>query len=353
MKNAISQRCAKYTQSFAKGVVQLTYWTITWFVLINLFGSSAEWQKIDYLYTSIFVVTLLIPVSVNDMYLRPRFLNNGKYWLYFSLLIAAILAGAFLNQELFDKFIDYVLPGYYFISYFEYFDIVKFFVAFVGVWTLVGFSMEWFQLQETRRRVVLLEKEKLTAEFKALAGQVNPHFLFNSLTVLYTLALKDSKDTSSAIIKLSDILRYVIYQSSQSSVTLGSEARILRDYIDLQQYRVHPTTRIEFTEKISDENTRVTPMLFLPLVENSFKHGVHGETGDAFVTMTLEEKEGVIDFSIINNKPAPISLGDVKRSEGIGLKNLRDRLLLIYPEGHKFTVTETENTFNVQMQIGS
>jgi LytS/YehU family sensor histidine kinase len=202
--------------------------------------------------------------------------------------------------------------------------------------------MEWFKLQE-------LKKEKLQAEFKALANQVNPHFLFNSLTVLYTLALKDSKETSSAIIKLSDILRYVIYQSSQPRVTLGSEARILRDYIDLQRYRVHPSTKIEFTEKISAGDTQVAPMLFLPLVENSFKHGVHSETEHAFVTMSLEEKNGIVNFNITNNKPLDMT---AEKSKGIGLKNLRDRLLLIYPEHHKFTVTEAGSTFSIHMQIG-
>jgi hypothetical protein len=333
-----------------KTIVQITFWTIAWFILISIFGGSSTWQKIDYIYTSVFLVTLLIPVTINDWYLRPRLLNRGHYWPYFALLIAVIFAGAFVNQELFDHFIDYILPGYFFISYYEYPDIVRFFGAFVGTWTLVGLSMEWFQLQETRHRVAVLEKEKLSAEFKALASQVNPHFLFNSLTVLYTLALKDSKETSSAIIKLSDILRYVIYQSSKPTVTLGSEARIIRDYIDLQHYRVHPSTRIEFTEKISDENTMVAPMLFLPLVENSFKHGVHGETANAFVNMSLEETGGVINFSITNNKPG--SLG-VEKSAGIGLQNLRERLLLIYPERHKFTVTETENTFTVQMQTSA
>ncbi|HMJ68267.1 MAG TPA: histidine kinase [Cyclobacteriaceae bacterium] len=331
-------------------LVPIAFWITSWFVLISIFAGSAEWQTIDYIYTSVFVVTLLIPVAVNDWYLRPRMLNRGRYWQYFLLLIPLVLAGAFVNQKLFDKFIDYILPGYYFISYYDYIDIVKFFVAFVGLTTLIGLSGEWFQLQETQRRVVLLEKEKLSAEFKALASQVNPHFLFNSLTVLYTLALQDSKATPSAIIKLSDILRYVIYQSSQATVALASEATIIRDYIDLQRYRIHPSTKIGYIETISDGNTMVAPMLFLPLVENSFKHGVHAEIENAFVDISMEERDAIIYFKISNNKPTGEK---VESREGIGLKNLKDRLLLIYPERHKFTVTETENTFSIEMQIGA
>lgn len=318
--------------------VLILFWVTSWVALFSIFAGPGEWAEIDFIYTTIFFVTLLIPASLNDWYLRPRLLNNERYWLYFASLIAAILAGAFINQELFDRFIDVVLPGYYFISYYEYFDIVKFFAAFVGLATLLGFSIERFQLQ----------KAKADAELKALTSQVNPHFLFNSLTVLYGLSVQQSKDTSPAILKLSDILRYVIYQSSQSTVTIGSEARLIRDYFDLQRYRVHPTTRIDFKEDIHNEATAVCPMLFLPLIENSFKHGVHGATSQAFVTVRLQEAAGVVKFTIANNKP---EIAGGKSRNGIGLKNLRDRLSLVYPGRHSFAISETSDSFSITMEI--
>jgi hypothetical protein len=321
-----------------KTFVQILFLAISWFALLSIFTGDAVWQQIDYIYTSLFLVTMLIPTTVNDWYLRPRILNKKKYWLYFVLWIAVVLAGAFINQELFDKFIDYILPGYYFISYYDYFDIVKFFAAFVGMMTLLGFSIDWFRL----------EKDKVSAEFKALTNQVNPHFLFNSLTVLYSLSSQNSKETSPAILKLSDILRYVIYQSSQATVTLGSEARLLRDYIDLQRYRVHPSTQIEISEKISNENVTVSPMLFLPLLENSFKHGVHGEIANAFINIELHEEKGAVNFTISNNNPA---YGKGKNVQGFGLKNLRERLSLLYPGRHEFTISESDTTFNIAMQI--
>ena len=320
-----------------KLAVQLIFWTLAYFVLISIFAGS-DWKMIDHIYTSIFLVTILIPVAVNDLALRPRFLDKKRYWQYVVVLNVVLVLSVLFNQVLFEKLIDYVLPGYYFISYYEAVDLAKFFWAFTIVWLLVCLSMEWFQLQE----------KKASAEFRALSNQVNPHFLFNSLTVLYTLSLRDSKETPSAIIKLSDILRYVIYQASQASVTLESEARILRDYVDLQRYRVHPSTRIEISETISSESITVSPMLFLPLVENSFKHGVHGETGNGFVSILLEESNGVIDFSIANNRSAD---GKVESNGGIGLKNLKERLLLIYPNRHTFTISETDSTFSIRMQI--
>ena len=324
--------------------VWVIFWIVAYIILMNIFSSSSEWQKIDHIYTSIFMTTLMMAVASSEYY-RRRFLSKRSYKTWAINMYGVIMIFAFLNEILFDKVIDFILPGYYFISYYSFFDLIRFFTAFVGLSTLIGLSMEWFQLQEERGRIALLEKEKVSAEFKALVSQVNPHFLFNGLTVLYSLSLKDNKETSSAIIKLSDILRYVIYQSAENTVKLSSEAAILRDYIDLQRYRVHPTTQIDFVDEIATD-VSVSPMLFLPLVENAFKHGVHGETENAFVRIALREERGVVNFTIANNKSAGI-----KTEGGIGLSNLKDRLKLIYPQRHSFVVTETENVFNVHMQI--
>lgn len=303
------------------------FWAISYFVLLSIFASSSEWEKVDYIYTGIFMLTLMAAAWLNSYSSRLRILWIPGF-------IGIVCAFAALNQFIFDKLIDLVLPGYYFISYYTYFDLLKFFGSVLGLATLITLSLEWVQLQ----------KEKATAEFKALANQVNPHFLFNGLTVIYSLSLKGSKETSSAVIKLSDILRYVIYKSSENTVSLASEAEILRDYIDLQRYRVHPSTQIEFTEQI-DYDVPVAPMLFLPLVENAFKHGVHGETQNAFIRMTLRKEGDVVSFRISNN------MTKTETTPGIGLKNLKERLGLLYANRHSLVINKTENEFSVSMQI--
>lgn len=308
-------------------IAWIVFWTMSYFVLLNIFESSARWQKVDYIYTFIFVLTLMAAVATNE-YSRLRLLMGRRYGLWLLRLFLMAVAFASLNNLIFDRLIDYVLPGYYFISYYSLFDLLKFFGAFLGLTTLISLSLEWFQLRQ----------EKATAEFKALANQVNPHFLFNGLTVIYSLSLKDSGETSSAIIKLSDLLRYVIYQTSESWVSLASEAKILRDYIDLQRYRIQPTTRIEYAEQLNDD-VQVAPMLFLPLLENAFKHG------EALISMELKSERNVINFNITNNK------SNVTSTSGIGLNNLKERLKLIYPGRHSFVINENENEFSVSMQI--
>ncbi|MEI9921545.1 MAG: histidine kinase [Bacteroidota bacterium] len=308
-------------------IVWITFWTVAYFVLLSIFSSSGEWQRIDYIYTVIFMTTLMAAVVVNE-YFRRRYFASGRYLAWLAIAVADGVAFAAVNDFLFDKVIDYILPGYYFIAYYSHFDLLKFFGAFLGLSTLIGLSMESFQLQ----------KEKSTAEFKALANQVNPHFLFNGLTVLYTLSFNNNNETSSAIIKLSDILRYVIYKSPDNRVSLASEASILRDYIDLQRYRVHPDTKIEYVENLHDDVT-IAPMLFLPLLENAFKHG------EAVITMELRCEKNVVNFNITNKRT------NVRSAPGIGLSNLKERLKLLYPGRHSFRIVETENKFSVNMRI--
>lgn len=332
-----------------KILAQLLFWTVAYFVLLNIFSGPGQWKKIDYLYTSIFLVTLLMPVTVNFWFIVPRFLNRKKYSLFALLTGVNILAFTFFNQLLFDKLIDYVLPGYYFISYYEYTDLLKFFFVFVMLTTLLHLSWEWFRLQETRHRMAVLEKEKIDAELKAFTNQVNPHFLFNSLTVLYSLSLKGSTETPGAIIKLSDILRYVIYESSVGMVSLASEVSLINNYITLQRYRVDNSARIEFETEIGEEDVRIIPMLFLPLVENSFKHGVKGDVSGTFIHITLQSAGEVITFRIENNKSEAMSVE--KPAGGIGLKNIQHRLALVYPGRHSFEVNESEKMFWVELKV--
>lgn len=328
------------------GVIHASFWTLAYFILLALFAGSSEWQPIDHIYTLLFMSTLIMAVLVNSLMLIPRLLLKGKYFFYVVTMLVNIAVLTGFNFILFDKLIDFLLPGYYFISYYDYFDLLKFFGSFIILTTLIQLAMDWFKLQETRQAVILLEKAKVDAELQALTNQVNPHFLFNSLSVLYSLALRESKDAPGAIMQLSDILRYVIYDSNHNTVALSSEIDLINNYIGLQRYRVHGSTKIDFHVEVSNPTVRVMPMTFLPLLENSFKHGVHSEAGNAFVNIVLHADDETIRFSITNSRiPAALN------TPGIGLKNIESRLKLVYPGHHNFKITETENTFKADVEL--
>ena len=342
VRDLISPSCLE-----TRWVKDLIFCTAAYFILISIFESSSSWQMIDHIYTSIFLGTLILFGAVNEMLIQKTFLDSKQYGMFVVLTIANILTGAFFNYILFDKLIDNILPGYYFISYYEYWDLVKFFFVYIFLLTLLGLSWEWFQFQETRHRLASLEKEKVTAELKALTNQVNPHFLFNSLTVLYGLALKKSSETADAIMKLSDTLRYVIYESASGSVTLGSEIKLIQNYLELQRYRVRDASKIVFKYAVANEEIKVEPMLFLPLIENGFKHGVMGD-GDGFVNIDLQATDQNMSITVQNNKGvAPSS----DKGGGIGLKNIEHRLQLLYPSRFKLKIAEDDRIFTINLKL--
>jgi sensor histidine kinase YesM len=331
-------------------VQHVLFWGLSWYILLNMFAGSSSFQKIDFIYTTIFLISLIIPVELNLLLFIPRFLNRKRYAIYGSLFCLCLFLFGLFNQFLFNSLIDQIMPGYYFISYYSYFDILKFFLVFLVITTLLHLSKEWFELNEARQRMILLEKEKTDAELKALSNQVNPHFLFNSLNVLYSLAIKKAQETPEAIIKLSDILRYVIYESNRETVELHSEIKLINNFIDLQQFRTSPDADIKFIREVENEKLPIAPMFFLPFVENCYKHGIKGDVGKTFIKIELIQRGNEIEFFIENNKGTS-GEPDENQSGGVGLNNIRNRLELIYPKNHTFEVEDGENLFSVKLKI--
>jgi len=326
------------------------FWILSYYILMNVFSLSSNIQRIDIIYTGIFLVSLAIPVLLNLYVFIPLLLRKGKYLLYILSFLVLMFLFAWINQLLFGWFIDFIFPGYFFISFYTYGDLLKFFLVFLGTTTLLQLSKEWFELNAARQKMLILEKEKIDAELKALANQVNPHFLFNSLNVIYSLVVNQRKESAEAILKLSDILRYVIYGSSTKLVSLSDEAQLIRNYIDLQRFRVGKDSKISFEFTGAPDRLEIAPMLLLPLVENGFKHGIKGDVDHTFLNISLTVEAGKLFFVVENNKG--VHPGEEETSSrGVGLQNIRNRLNLIYKEDHSFTIDDAGNVFRVSLEL--
>jgi two-component system sensor histidine kinase AlgZ len=195
------------------------------------------------------------------------------------------------------------------------------------------------------RQIVFISKvkhERKKAELMFLKSQVSPHFFFNILNNLYGMVAKDSQKAQELILKLSDMMRYCIYEGEKETVTVKEEVSFLKNYIELHQMRYHKEINIDFICNV-DENRRVLPLLFILLVENAFKHGIENLRQDAYVKMSLITTANEIRFTIENNYEK------VESQSGIGLKNLKRRLELIYPNQHKLVFLVTENVYKVQL----
>ncbi|MFO7658143.1 MAG: histidine kinase [Bacteroidales bacterium] len=214
---------------------------------------------------------------------------------------------------------------------------------------MLKFTSEWFSQEDAKFKLSKIEREKVEIELRALRAQVNPHFLFNSLNVLYSLALKNAKETPETIIKLSDILRYVIYDSNKEKVSIKSEVELINNYLSLQEHRIDKTSIINFDTEIQND-LKIAPMLFLPLVENSFKHGIKGDISNTFVNIKIKTKNKTVHFEIENNKGTSDN-HDQNRDSGIGLTNIKKRLKLLYPDKHALTIKDDEHKFKVSLKI--
>ncbi|MDW7695992.1 histidine kinase [Flammeovirgaceae bacterium SG7u.111] len=330
-------------------VLHILFWVFSFFTINYVFAITDEITLNDYLFTGLFHISLLIGVYINLELLIPKFFQKRSYLIYLSLFAIVVFSTTFLNLLTFNWLADIVLPNYYFVSYFDELELVITVFIYLLVTSLLKLSKSWFHLQELNHQINKIAKENAESQLNALKAQINPHFLFNSLNVLHSLALKQSEESPDAIIKLADILRYVIYESRKSTVSISSEVELIKNYLSLQRYRIDDSAKVEFVTDIKNEG-KIAPMLFLPLVENSFKHGIKGDLEDTFVKISLRSSSTETYFEIENNK-GKVDKIDAEDEGGIGVANIKKRLDLIYPHQHSFEIVENNSTFKVNLMI--
>jgi hypothetical protein len=198
---------------------------------------------------------------------------------------------------------------------------------------------QWKWLQQ-------LKAGKAQAELALLRTQINPHFFFNTLNNLYALTIKNSKQAPEVILKLSDMMRYTIYEGEKEMVKLSDEISYLKNYIALHKIRYQKSVEIIFNHP-TDTNIRIAPLLYIILLENAFKHGIETLSESAYIHIDLFEKNEWICFEIENN----FDSNEISVSNGIGLQNLNKRLLLLYKEQHEVHVKKTANTYKTILKI--
>lgn len=211
---------------------------------------------------------------------------------------------------------------------------------------IIPFVIRWV---ETEKRLVKQEKEKLESELKYLKGQINPHFLFNSLNNIYALASRKSENTTEALLKLSAILRYVLYESALRSVRIEKEIENIENYISLQKLRITDKVKVNYNFNIPDGDIEIEPLIIIPLIENVFKYGVDSTKGSE-IFMDLEIVDNILTFKTENTIVTPAKESFEKES-GIGLKNVTRRLELTYASGASLDYFEKDGVFYTEMKI--
>ena len=207
------------------------------------------------------------------------------------------------------------------------------------------FILNWLVRQI--KSIINLKNEKSKTELLHLKSQVNPHFFFNTLNNLYGLVEEDSKKAQELILKLSDMMRYSIYEGQREFVTIKEEIEYLKNYIELHKMRYHKKTEVNFNLHIQNENATVMPLLFIILLENAFKHGVENLREEAYVNINMTSTKNEIQFALENNFDA----SEITEQPGIGLNNLKRRLDLVYPQKHSLSFAVTGDVYKVQLTL--
>ncbi len=207
------------------------------------------------------------------------------------------------------------------------------------------FIISWLfnQIRSLRQ----LKNESSRAELMMLKSQENTHFLFNKLNNIYGLTVEKSDTAPEEVLKITDMMSYTIYEGKKDKVRLEDELEYLENFIELHKMRYHKTVDLEFHHQIMGEDYQVTPLLFIILLENAFKHGVENLTQDAWVKISLIAGNGKIMFAIENN----FDPNELSEQHGIGIENLKRRLELIYPNKHGLSLRSEGNVFKAQLQI--
>lgn len=223
---------------------------------------------------------------------------------------------------------------------------------FPFIFTIVASFGYQLYLDKLRSDKLVKERENihLKTELAFLSSQISPHFMFNTLNTMVAMARKKSEALESSLISLSQLMRYMLYDTNGKPINLADEVEYLKSYIDLQLIRFEEDVEVNITLHGKFENFMIEPMLLIPFIENAFKHGI-GNIKDPVIEISIriEENERLLEVLVVNNiaKTATFS----ERSSGIGLNNVKRRLELIYPGKHLFNTEQKNNTFIAMLQI--
>jgi sensor histidine kinase YesM len=309
---------------------------------------------ISFVEAVIFLPTHLVATYFILYWVIPRYLLRGRYGRAVASIAAITVVTAFFS---------YLLAEYAIIPLRTHLGLPKpfntLFAGFMsglrGANTVAGFAAAikltkyWYHKNQ---RTQQLEREKLSAELQLLKAQVHPHFLFNTLNNLYSLTLLKSDHAPEVVLKLSALLRYMLYECNAPQVPLGKEVRMMQDYVELEKLRYGDRLDLALNVRGELAGKGIAPLLLLPFLENAFKHGASQQLDQAWIALDLLVKGNTLKLKLINgvSEGAPPVRGEPD-FQGIGLQNVRKRLELLYPGRHELKILHEAETFMVTLSI--
>ena len=281
---------------------------------------------------------------INSEYLIPKYLTHNKLWTYLGILIiVALVVTPIKIFILFNKFSNFPDLQNELKEHQTYYYLLSLITA--GVSTLVKITTDWAKQTRVQQE---LETRTMQTELNFLKSQINPHFLFNTLNSLYALTLKKSDEAPEVVIKLSEMMRYMLYECNEKLVPLSKEVAYIGNYLDLERLR-HKHLDIKFEVEGTVGDLQVAPLIFISFIENAFKHGAANHISAGFVQIHIFIDKNELNLYVENSKPEKQPAQEHRRSGGIGLVNVKRRLEILYPEGYHLDIFDKPNTYGVNL----
>lgn len=328
------------------------FWLVFILPEIRRFSTiESEFWQIIVLFECLFFALVVSLVYLNLRYFIPKYWNPGHYSKYAKSIVLSQLT-LFTIIAFFAHQIPQELKGEIELQHPA--KIVFFAIFRTNIYllssSLFHFVKEWIDLKDENLKFTAKAQEQLEAELNLLKGQVNPHFLFNTLNNIYSMSLYDSKKTPDMILKLSHLLSYMIYECKDQKVSLEKEIDFIQNYIQLEQVRMEDTAIINLSIEGKDPGHLIPPLLFIPFIENTFKHGVIPDEELSTINITLKITPNDITL-ITKNAYEAHDKPTTSSHKGFGIKNVTKRLDLLFPEKYKLEIEQENSQFISSLKI--
>ncbi|MDE1206485.1 sensor histidine kinase [Tenacibaculum larymnensis] len=346
------KRFTSIAKRFIFFLFNIIFWVGVYFFYTYFLGyGSSNTTYVNTFSAYLMPVTICLSYFI-ILYLIPKYLLKKKYFLFilyscytFIISFTAILLSIFFglvfssflegtNTKTLTKSLPLVIIGVYFIV-----------IIATSLGLIIYNYLSSIKNENLKNKFLQTQLQLKEQELKFLKMQIHPHFLFNTLNTLYGFTLKKSEEAPDMILKLSNLLDYILYQVDKPSVLLKNEIQHIDDYISLEKVRFQESLQVEFSKNLYNETTQVSPMLLLPFVENAFKHGVQID-GVLSVNINLKTTKDSLFFRIKNTSPQK----KIDKN-GIGLENIQKRLKMLYNNQFKLHLALEENQFIVDLKI--
>lgn len=337
-------------------LLHTAYWVLT----VIFFGTFWGTDTGDYgknFTTELVLLPPKIAVTYFVMYFAiPKYLFTNHYIRFAFSLLLPLVAASFIMHYL-KIFIIYPVypPDYDWQYLLTPYNLMKEIVDINTLMVLPVMAKIFKNYYKNKQTAETLAKEKLQAELKFLKSQIHPHFLFNTLNSLYSLTLKKSDSAPEVVLKISNLMRYILHEANENIVPLTKEIDYIKNYIDLEKLRYQNRLDISFNVYGEVSGVMIAPMMILPFVENCFKHGVSKDTESTWVTIEISVKGDYfilkVENSIPENTGFPGAPMNKPPASGIGLRNVERRLDLIYKDRYDLKITNDEYSYHIQLRI--